>query len=155
MKLAIIQIRGVINTNKDIKNTLKRLKLPKKNSCVIIDSNNSSLGMLVKLKDFVTWGELDKETIKALLEKRAKLAGKKPLTEEYLKSKTKLTIDEFSTRLFEGKSKIKDVPGLKPFFRLTPPSGGFEKNGVKTPFSLGGALGYRKEKINSLIRRMI
>jgi large subunit ribosomal protein L30 len=40
-------------------------------------------------------------------------------------------------------------------FRLSPPRGGFERKGIKTPFTMGGALGNRKEKINDLIKRMI
>jgi large subunit ribosomal protein L30 len=32
---------------------------------------------------------------------------------------------------------------------------GFERGGIKKPFSMGGSLGYRKNKINELIRRMI
>lgn len=44
---------------------------------------------------------------------------------------------------------------MKKFFRLQPPKKGFERKGIKTSFSAGGALGYRGEKINDLIKRMI
>ena len=40
-------------------------------------------------------------------------------------------------------------------FHLSPPRKGFERRGIKVLFSSGGALGYRKEKINELIRRMV
>ncbi len=40
-------------------------------------------------------------------------------------------------------------------FRLNPPKGGFERKGIKKPFSKGGALGYRGSKINSLIKKMV
>jgi len=43
----------------------------------------------------------------------------------------------------------------KKYYRLHPPRGGFERKGIKIPFSLGGALGKRKEKINDLIKRML
>ena len=81
--------------------------------------------------------------------------GKKNLTENYLKEKTKLSFDEFVKEFFNFKKNLKDVPGLKPFFRLKPPIKGFERKGIKTPFSMGGVLGYRKEKINNLIIRML
>ena len=55
----------------------------------------------------------------------------------------------------EFKKELKDVPGLKLFFKLRPPEGGFERKGVKHPFSMGGVLGYRKEKINELLMRML
>ena len=48
-----------------------------------------------------------------------------------------------------GKGKEKGV------FSLTPPRKGFERKGIKVLFSNGGALGYRGDKINELIGRMI
>ena len=155
MKIAIVQVRGVVGLSQRIKDTFKLLKLPKNHSCVIVEGNSSTKGMLTFLKDYITWGEVDQGTIKILLEKRGKLAGNKHLTDIYLKEKMNMTFDEFSRAVHEGKHKIKDVPGLKPYFRLTPPKKGFEKGGIKVPFSMGGALGYRKELINELIRRMI
>ena len=53
------------------------------------------------------------------------------------------------------KKELKDVPGLKTFFKLCPPKGGFETKGIKQPYSLGGVLGYRKDKINELILKML
>jgi large subunit ribosomal protein L30 len=43
----------------------------------------------------------------------------------------------------------------KKFFRLHPPRKGFERKGIKLPFKVGGALGYRGNKINDLIKRML
>lgn len=155
MKLAVIQIRGPLGVNRKFVDTMQLLKLVKKNSCVVVDDNRNSLGMLVLLKDFVTWGEINEETFKLLLEKRGKINGNKPLTEVYLKEKVKMNYDDFTKSFFNSKVKLRDVPGLKPFFRLTPPKGGFDRAGIKKPFSLGGALGYRKDNINSLIKRML
>lgn len=39
-------------------------------------------------------------------------------------------------------------------FALHPPRGGLGRKGVKLPFKLGGAYGYRAEKINDLLKRM-
>lgn len=155
MKFAVVQIRGTIGMNYKLKDTLKFLKLVKKNSCVVVDDTKNYLGMLVKLRDYITWGEVDLETFKMLLEKRGRLVGNKRLTEDYLKSKVNIGFDDFCKKFLDGEIKIREVPGLKPFFRLTPPKGGFEKEGIKRQYSLGGALGYRTKDINSLIRRML
>ena len=155
MKLAIVQIRGIIGLNQKLKDTLKLLKLPKKHSCVLVEENLSIKGMLIKLKDYVTWGEIDQETLQLLLEKRGKLVGGKALTEHYLQEKIHMGFQEFSYALLEGTKKLKDIPGLKPYFRLKPPVKGFERGGVKLPYSMGGALGYRKERVNELVRRML
>ena len=55
----------------------------------------------------------------------------------------------------EGKKELKDIPGLKRFFRLRPPEKGFERKGIKKTYAVGGVLGYRKDKINELIMRML
>ena len=49
----------------------------------------------------------------------------------------------------------KDRKKTKGFFRLAPPRKGYGRGGIKVPFKVGGALGYRGEKINDLIRRML
>jgi len=154
-RIAIVRIKGKVGLKKGIKSTLNMLHLYKKNSCTIIPNTTTYVGMLKKLKDCVTWGELNEETCKLLLEKRGKLPSKKPLTEAYLKTKIKMNLDKFVKEFMSFKKELKDVPGLKQFFKLKPPEKGFERGGTKKPFSLGGVLGYRKEKINDLIKRMI
>ena len=131
------------------------LRLYNKNHLVIIDKNETNIGMLKRIKDFVTWGEISEETFRELLNKRGRLPGNMLLTEQYLKEKTNMSNDEFTKEFFSKKIQLKQVPGLKTFFRLKPPIGGFESQGIKTPFSMGGSLGYRGEKINILIKKML
>lgn len=153
--IAIIRIAGQVGVKKSIKDTLAMLKLYKKHTCVIVPNNASYLGMLKKVKEYVTWGEINESTFKELLLKRGKLHAKKSLNIEYLKENTDLDIDTFVKKFFSGEMKLLDVPGLKPFFKLSPPVKGFERGGTKKPYSMGGVLGYRKEKINDLIKRML
>ncbi|MFA6073545.1 MAG: uL30 family ribosomal protein [Candidatus Woesearchaeota archaeon] len=40
-------------------------------------------------------------------------------------------------------------------YALPPPRGGFERMGTKTPYTTKGALGYRGDKMNDLIKKMI
>jgi large subunit ribosomal protein L30 len=120
MKFAAILIRGPHDIRKDIKDTLYFLKLRKKNALVIVPDTPVFKGMLMKVKDYITWGEIDDETLALLKEKRGKT------------SKDEGTV-----------------------FFLHPPRGGFERKGIKKSFKEKGALGFRKEKINDLIKRMI
>lgn len=154
-KIAIIRVRGNINVRKQVKDTLKMLRLFNVNTCAVLNNTPSNIGMIKIAKDYITWGEIDKETFKLLLEKRGKLPGNKQLTEDYLKEKSKLSIEQFIEEFFNSKKSLKDIPGLKPFFKLHPPKGGFERKGIKFPFSMGGVLGYRKENINKLIKKML
>jgi|SRR3989344_1125763 len=154
-RIAVIRIRGSIGMRREIKSSLSMLRLNIKNHCVVVRNSPTYVGMLRVVKDYVTWGEINEKTFSELLKKRGRLVGKKSLTEDYVESKTKLNINEFVNEFFNFKRELKDIPGLKLNFRLKPPVGGFERKGVKIPFSLGGALGYRKEKINDLIIKML
>lgn len=154
-RVAVIRIRGVIDINKKIEETFRKLRLFRKNGCIVIENKKSYNGMLNKIKDYATWGEIDSDTFKILLLKRGKLPGNKPLDEKYLKDKVKIDADTFVKEFFGFKKELRDIPGLKTFFRLGMPKNGFERKGIKVPFSMGGVLGYRKDRINDLIRRMI
>ena len=154
-RVAVIRIRGRVHLKQDIEDTMKMMRLYRKNTCVIIKGTETQIGMLQKVKDYVTWGEIDEETFKMLMDKRGRLAGNVKLTQEYMKDKTKMDYDAFAKEYFTFKKELKDIPGMKLFFKLCPPRHGFERKGIKKPFSLGGVLGYRKEKINELLKRMM
>jgi len=63
--------------------------------------------------------------------------------------------EETHKLLIEKRGKM-DVEGkLKKYFLLHPPRGGFERKGIKTPFTNGGALGYRGAKMNDLVKKML
>ncbi|MDF2956136.1 50S ribosomal protein L30 [Candidatus Alkanophaga liquidiphilum] len=150
---AVVRLRGTVGVRADIKDTLKMLRLHKVNHCVLVEENEYYKGMLQKVKDYVAWGEISKETLKQLLELRGRLDGGKRLTDEYVKEHTPFSsIKELAYAIYEGKLKIKDVPGLKPVFRLHPPRKGHR--GIKKSFKEGGELGYHGEKINELLYKM-
>lgn len=149
--IAVIRIRGSIKTRKDIKDTLKMIRLKTVNNCVVLPENETYKGMIQKAKDFITWGEINKETFKKMLLKWGRINGNKKISEKYLKEKN-YDVDKFITLFFEKKLKLQDV-GINPVFRFHPPRKGYE--GVKKPFTLKGSLGYRGEKINDLLGRMI
>lgn len=153
-KIAAVRVRGSIGVSGDKEKALRSVRLFNKNYCVILDSKPEQIGILNKAKDYITWGELKENTFILLLEKRGRLAGNQRLTEQFLKDK-KLDLNQFTKDFFNNKKTLKDIPGLKLFFRLSPPLKGFERGGIKKPYSLGGALGYRKDSINDLIQRMI
>jgi len=154
MVFAVIRVRGTVNIKPDIKHTLKLLRLNKTNHCVLIEENNVMKGMLQVIKDYVTWGEIEKEKLLKLIISRGKLNGDKRVTDEYIKSATSIdNIDKLSESIYTNKFNYKDIPDIKPLFRLNPPKNGYE--GIKRSFKNKGALGYRGKKINKLIERMI
>ncbi len=153
-KLALIRLRSGIRAKGEVRDTLAMLRLHRINHLVLVDDTPSYRGMVQKVKDYITWGEIDKETLAELIRKRGRLIGNKPITDEYVKEKLGMTIDEFAEKVVNGEMKITDLPNIKPVFRLHPPRGGL-KGTKKRTFKEGGALGYRGEKINELIERML
>ncbi len=154
MVFAVVRVRGTVNIKPDIKRTLQLLQLTRVNHCVLVEKNANMKGMLQVAKDYVTWGEVDKDHLSKLIHTRGKLAGDKELTEEYIKSATSHnSIEKLSQEIIDNKFKYKDIPDVKPIFRLSPPKKGYE--GIKRSFTNKGALGYRGKEINKLIGRMI
>ena len=75
-KIAIIRIRGIIGINEDIRRTLRMFNIHRKHYCSIVPKTDAYLGMAKKVKDFTTFGIIDAETEKLLIEKRGE-EGKK------------------------------------------------------------------------------
>ncbi len=155
-KVAAVLVRGTIGSSAAVRTTLSRLRLLRKNTCVVLDATPEVLGMLIRVKDYITWGEVHEKTLALLFERRGRLAGNKPLTSAYLKEHAKQgDFSSLALALVGGNVTFKDLPGVKPYFRLQPPRMGFGHAGIKRPFTLGGALGYRKNAINALLEKMI
>lgn len=152
--LVVIRIRGEVNVRKPIETTLRNLKLYHKNHCTLIWADKAMLGMVRKVQDYVAFGEINESTLIDLLKKRGRIAGSRKLTEAYLK-KQKTNFEKLAKQLLAGKKRLKDIPGVKQFFRLAPPRKGFRRKGIKHHYAAGGVLGYRGDKINELVERMI
>ena len=150
---AVVQVRGVVKTRGDIKDTLKMLRLHHINHCVLVPDSPENLGMIRKVKDYVAYGEVDAPTVETLLGSRGRVIGDAPLTDEYLRSNTSFgSIADLAKALASGETKLRDVPGLKPVLRLHPPRKGFKT--TKRTFPQGGALGYYGREINTLLYKM-
>jgi len=150
---AVVQVRGVVKTRGDIKDTLKMLRLHHINHCVLVPDSPENLGMIRKVKDYVAFGEVDAPTVETLLASRGRVIGDAPLTDEYLRSNTSFgSIADLAKALASGETKLRDVPGLKPVLRLHPPRKGFKT--TKRTFPQGGALGYYGREINTLLYKM-
>ena len=65
-KFAVVRIRGSIRVSTKIKDTLKMLNLNKVNTCVILEDTPVNKGMIMKAKDYITWGIVDSEIEKLL-----------------------------------------------------------------------------------------
>lgn len=137
-----------------VRETLQMLHLTRNNYAVLIDSRPSFLGMISTVKDYVTYGEASKETITALIKEKARLAGDKKLTDEYAQKVGYKSIEELAQAVFDSHVEYWKLTNIQPVFRLHPPSKGF-KGKIKRSYGSGGELGYRGDKINELLNRML
>jgi large subunit ribosomal protein L30 len=152
--IAVVRVRGTISALKEARETLKLLRLDHTNHAILIDDRPSYKGMLQRVNNYVTWGEVTKETVAAMLQKRARLLGGKKLTDEYLANIGYKSFDALAEALVSGKVEFGKLPFITPLFKLHPPSKGF-KGKTKKSFRQGGEAGYRGEAINDLVVRMI
>ncbi|MEM7819826.1 MAG: uL30 family ribosomal protein [Candidatus Aenigmatarchaeota archaeon] len=88
--LAVIRLRGGIKVNREINDTLKMLKLDKINTMRIIKENPSFLGMIKKVENFVTWGEISQELLdkfgnKKVINLKSPRGGLKSIKKNYPK----------------------------------------------------------------------
>ncbi|MGC9517385.1 MAG: 50S ribosomal protein L30 [Methanomicrobiales archaeon] len=151
--IAAIRVRGTAGVNKDINDTLLMLRLNRINHAVILPENPSFQGMLVKSKDYITWGEIDEESLSQLIQERGEIVGGSKVTDDYIKENTDYSsIMEFSKAILESKAELEDG-NIKPVFRLHPPRKGYEN--TKKSFKEGGSIGYRGETIQDLLKKMI
>lgn len=151
--LLAIRIRGGVNAPVRVEDTLRMLRMERNNTATLLDDRPDYRGMLQKAKDWITWGEPTAETIHLLLEERGRVPGDGRIYAEALKTLGYKDLDELAGALHACKVEFNKLDGVKPFFRLHPPSRGFKRT-VKRPYRAGGELGYRGDAINELARRM-
>ncbi|WP_406660854.1 50S ribosomal protein L30 [Methanolobus sp. ZRKC3] len=150
---ALVRVRGNVNVRGTIEDTLKMLRLHRVNHCVLLSDNPHNTGMIQKVKDYTAYGVIDAETLTAMLENRGRLQGGARLTNEYVVESTDYdSIESFAQAVCDGNATLKDVPQLKPVFRLHPPRKGHA--GIKRTVQQGGVLGNHGENINALLNKM-
>src|SRR3989338_671121 len=147
MTITAVRVRGNAKLRKTIEATMQMMNLKAVNNVATLTDKKVTEGMLQKAKDYVTWGTITKDTFTKMLLKWAKTVDNAKVTEGFLKEQN-TSVDE----LYEGKKKFKDA-NIKATIRLHPTRKGYE--GVKRPYSMKGALGNRKDKLDELVQRMI
>ena len=121
---------------KKIRDTMST-NLTKVNHAVLVLKTPAYEGMLQKAKDYVTWGEVDADTIETLINERGRMAGDKQVTDAEVKScSDRSTVKALSKAIASGDATTKDVEG---------------KTGLRTPpAERGKGMGRNQE---SLLRR--
>ena len=151
---ALVQIRGDVNMDTDIHDTLKMLNIHHVNHCTLVPETETYSGMVSKVNDFVAFGEPSQETVALLVEQRGEPAeGDADVTDEWVAENTEYDDIETLAEALVAEETTLDDQGLSPTLRLHPPRGGHD--GIKHPTKEGGELGrHDTEGIDELLEAM-
>lgn len=153
MKLILaMNIHGMINSSSGVRKTLVELKVSRKFSATVVTDDPNTVGMLKACKDYLSWTELDAGLLTTLLEKRGMVTERERLGAAALKKLGFKNHGELADKMLKEGLRLSAVEGVKPFFRLSPPKGGF-KSSLRRQYSDKGTLG-SNPKLGEVIRRM-
>lgn len=152
MAYLVVRIKGTVNIPQWAIKTLDGLNLDKRFRATIVPESPEYLGMLRKVKEIVAWTKADAGIVKELLEKRGKKAGYKPLTRADLPKEYK-NIDDLAAAIAGDKVSMSKLGGIKPWFALGPPKGGFKRK-TKNQYAQQGILGDDSELVE-IVKRML
>jgi large subunit ribosomal protein L30 len=151
--LLVVNLHGSINASAPVRKALEDMKVSRKFSASVMPSDETALGMLHICKDRLSWSAVDTELLSTLLEKRGMVSESKRLDQGSLKAMGYKNYGDLAKKMFDEKARLSAVQGVRPFFRLSPPKGGFKRS-MRRQFSEKGLLG-RNPQLGEIVRRMV
>jgi large subunit ribosomal protein L30 len=154
MSHAVVQLRGEVNVNRDVRDTLELLNLTRVNHATVVPETDAYRGMLAKVNDVVAYGEPSVETLATIIERRGEpLEGDDDVDDDWVGWNTNFDdIEALAEALLAGETTMKEA-NLSPTLRLHPPRGGHD--GIKHPVREGGQLGkHSTAQIDALLEAM-
>ena len=151
---ALVQLRGEVNVNQDVVDTLEMLNLTRVNHATLVPEEPTYEGMIAKVNDVVAHGTPSEETVELLLERRGEAEeSEADVDDEWVAENTDYEdVSSLAEALLDEETTLQDQ-GLSPTLRLHPPRGGHE--GIKHPVKEGGDLGkHDTEAIDELLEAM-
>lgn len=154
-KLLVVNLHGQINVPQGTRDTLVQLGLGRRFSAVVVGDDPVSKGTVQRCKDYVAWAPVDEALLTEMLKARGRVSNAKSLDEGALKAMGFKSHADLAKAIMESKTTatLFSVKGLKPFFGLSPPRGGFKRSS-RRQFKQGGILG-ENPLLPQIVRRMI
>ena len=147
----VVNLRGLVNTRAPVRTTLEQMKVGRRFNATIVPDDKVHRGMLILVKDHVAWCKLDGETAEKLLKMRSEKSTGNRVSEAELGKDH--PIGDIAKVLENGSIKLNSVEQIRPFFRLSPPRGGFKRS-IRRQFRDGGILG-PNEDLPKLVEKML
>lgn len=176
MVYLVVRMKGTVNVPYWARTTLESLSLNKRFRATIIPENEQTLGMLRKIKEYVAWTSVDTEFISEFVEKRGRSSASKLLSapaadtaapaaqdnsngqtnnnnDAKNKDSQNADLSKIVSIISQNELYLSKISGIKPWFALNPPKGGFKRKS-KRSYSQAGILGENKELV-SIVKRMM
>jgi large subunit ribosomal protein L30 len=154
-KLLVVNLHGLINVPGGTRDTLIQLGIGKRFAATVVGDDPVSKGSVHLCKDYVAWAPIEADLLTALLKSRGRVSNSKTLDDEALKTMGFKTYADLADAIIKGEvtDRLSSLKGLKPFFGLSPPKGGFKRSS-RRQFREGGILG-ENPQLEGIVRRMI
>lgn len=151
--LLVVNLRGLVNTRTPVRTTLEQLHVAKKFNATIVPNDAVHKGMLKLAKEHVAWCAIDSNSAEKILQKRSEVSDRRKFSEADLSKFGFSSFLDLANKLAQGASRLDGSQGMRQFFRLSPPRGGFKRS-IRRQFGEGGILGENAELLK-LVERMI
>jgi len=142
----------LVNTRAPVRTTLDQLRLARRFNATIVPNDAVHLGMLQLAKEHVAWCKLDSGIAKKLLDSRAEISTGNRVAEATI-AKEYGSFAEIASKLENGELGLNSINGIRAFFRLNPPRGGFKRS-IRRQYRDGGILG-PNEELSTLVEKML
>lgn len=149
----VVNLHGMINSPAPVRKALEELKVSRKFSASVVTDDAPTVGMLKLCKDRVAWAPVDVEFLAVLLKQRGMVTSEKVLDAASLKKLGYKSHEGLAEKMVKDQLRLSAIEGIRPFFRLAPPKGGF-KQSMRRQFSERGLLG-NNPKLEEIVRRMV
>ncbi len=151
--LLVVNLHGQINVRRKVRAALRELQIDRRFSATVVRDEPSTVGLLDLSRDYVAWAPLEEELLASLLKSRAKVSERRRLDGDAISKLGFKGTEELASKMMKDEMRLSAVKGLRPFFNLSPPRGGF-KVSTRRKYGEGGVLGMNPE-LSELVRRMI
>ena len=151
--LLVLNLHGAINSSAQVRKALEELKVVRRFSASVVPEDPSTLGTLKLCKDRVAWAPIEADLLATLLKKRGMISATKSLDSVSLKKMGYKDHEELAAKMVEQEIRLSAVQGLRPFFRLAPPKGGFRRS-MRRGSTEKGMLG-SNPRLSELVGRML
>jgi len=151
---AIVQLRGEVNVNYEVQDTLDMLNVGRVNHATFVPETDSYRGMVTKVNDLVAFGQPSVDVVATTIERRGEpLEGSADVDDEWIAEHTDYDdLEALAEALVDEETTLREQ-GLSPTLRLHAPRGGHD--GIKHPVIEGGELGrHTTEEIDALLEAM-